>query len=171
MPGGCQEDVSPGPAASEECPLFVRVAAALGANVEVDLLTGLAGRLGDMAAAAPSGLFRCIYNILDVWIGGLQLSAEGCPRGQVNWLILVFVDAHGPNRVVEQLLPKVAFRLGGLVAVGRVPAPSHRRGHGNVGIRRRHCQLVKSADRRGDVPAHGIGAVLSMDRPGDFERH
>src|SRR5712671_5452337 len=60
---------------------------------------GLAGRLGDMAAAAPSGLFRCIYNILDVWIGGLQLSAEGCPRGQVNWLILVFVDAHGPNRV------------------------------------------------------------------------
>src|ERR1700678_3208052 len=118
-----------------------------------------------MAAAARSGLYRCICNILDVWIGGLQLSAEGCPRRQDNWLTLVFVDTHGPNRVVEQLLPKVAFRIEGLVAGGRVPAASRRRGHVNVGIRRRYRQLDNSAGLRGDVLAHRIGAkVLTMDR-------
>src|SRR5260221_5293651 len=45
-------------------------------------------------------------------------------------------DARGADRVVEQQLSEVALRIGGLVAIGCVPGPRHRRGHPDGGIRR-----------------------------------
>ena len=62
---------------------------------------------------------------------------------------------------MEQQLSEVALRLGGLVAIGRVPAPSHGRGHRNSGIRRRNLQIGDSANLLADELAqlHGAGAL------------
>src|SRR5260221_13902690 len=68
-------------------------------------------------------------------------------------------DARGADRVVEQQLSEVALRIGGLVAIGCVPRPRHRRGHRNGGIRRRNLQFLDSADLLADEPAQLLGAV------------
>jgi hypothetical protein len=60
---------------------------------------------------------------------------------------------------MEQQLPEVALRLGGLVAIGRVPRPRHRRGHGNGRIRRRNRQFIDSADLLADELAQLHGAI------------
>ncbi len=100
-----------GPTARDEVAVLVGVAAALSADVQVDLLTGLARRLADMTAAARSGLFRCRDDRRHVRIEAIHRSAECRPRRQVNRLTLVDVDARGPDRIVEQQLPEEALRL------------------------------------------------------------
>ena len=148
-----------GPAAGEEVAFFVGVASALAAHIEVEHLTGLAGRFADMATATRSGLHRGIDNRLDIGIGGVHRSAEGRPRGQVDRLALIDVDPRGPDRVVKEQLAEVAFRLGRLIPIGHGPIRLRR--HRDSGIGRGNGQVIEAPNLSADkVPQLG-GRVLT----------
>ena len=132
-----------GPTAREEVAVLVGVAAALAAAGKVDLLTGLARRLAQMAGAARSVPSLGIGDRLNVRIGGAHGSAEGRPGGQVEWLAGVDVDARGPDRIVEQHLPEITLRLRSLVAIRLVRLARRYR---NVGIRRRNLKFVDATN-------------------------
>src|SRR5206468_11373509 len=136
---------------------LVCVATTLTAAGEVELLTGLARRLGDMAGAARTVLSLGIDDLLDVRIGCAHSSAEGRPGGQVKGLALVDVDARGPDRIVEQHLSEEAFRLGCLVA--RVHGPIRHPRYGNVSIRRWNLEFIDAANLLVDELTQLGGAV------------
>jgi hypothetical protein len=130
------EEVGPGPPARDEVPLLVGVAAAFAAHVEVELCAGLSRRLAEVTAAARARLRR-----------GAHAAVGG-------------VDSGGPDGVVEELLAKVALRLGGLVAISHLT--NRRDGQGNFGIRRRNLQLIDSTNLLVDEVPQPFGAVVVL---------
>ena len=149
-----------GPTAREEVAVLVGVAATLGADVEVDLLTGLARRLADVAGTARSGLFRGSDDILslgtrrlrrlgeDFWINGsvaLNVPPKVVPAGRsFGWPVLMSMRV-GADRVVEEQLSEVALRLGRLIAI----ATRHR----DFSVRCGNLQLVQASNLLTDEPS------------------
>ena len=148
-----------GASADDELAVLVGIAATLGPDVQVDLLTRFTGRLAKVAGAASPSLSGRIDNRLHVGGRGVHGAAESRPCGKVDRHGLVDVDARGPDRIVEQHLAEKTLRLRGFVAV-RLRRRTRRRG--DVGIPGRHPQLVDATDLLADEIAQLSRAIAAV---------